>query len=52
MRAYQAEMERKVDAGEYVPGCSRCNLDLHRCPGCGEPGNHKQEICDDCSKEG
>lgn len=31
------------------PHCSRCNYDMHRCPGCSEPLPHGTEVCADCS---
>lgn len=31
--------------------CSRCNYDLHRCPGCAENLPHGIEICDACAEQ-
>lgn len=31
--------------------CQKCDYDLHRCPGCGEPLNHGEFQCDKCRDE-
>lgn len=31
--------------------CSRCDLDNHVCPGCGENLNHGTEVCGRCYDE-
>jgi hypothetical protein len=33
------------------PSCDRCNYDLHRCKGCGEPLPHGTEICAGCNAD-
>jgi hypothetical protein len=34
---------------EPAPYCELCDLDMHRCPGCGAPVDHTQVACCDCS---
>lgn len=31
--------------------CRRCDLDEHRCPGCGTPLSHGVAVCDECDRE-
>ena len=31
------------------PDCFRCNYDMHRCKGCGEPLPHGTEVCPACA---
>lgn len=30
--------------------CRLCDLDLHRCPGCGTPLDHSETCCDPCKQ--
>ena len=29
--------------------CDLCDLDIHRCPGCGTPVDHGQTVCGACN---
>lgn len=40
---------RQIAAPWRVEGCLNCNLDMHRCPGCGEPLKHSYYTCRDCA---
>lgn len=33
------------------PYCRRCDLDEHRCHGCGTPLSHGVEVCADCEQD-
>lgn len=32
----------------FDPGCSLCDTDQHRCPGCGAPLRHGVPVCGNC----
>jgi hypothetical protein len=48
--------ERRLDKCDHAPDdgcmwcCMCCNLDTHRCPGCGTVTDHKNTACDECKK--
>jgi predicted amidophosphoribosyltransferase len=48
---YEEEMIRRIESGEFVEHCPICQHDMHQCPGCGEPMNHKVQICAECKDD-
>jgi hypothetical protein len=45
---YEGEPLPITKPSGFDPHCRACNMDMHRCPGCGTPLRHGVPACDAC----